>query len=441
MVSERPPVPEKLLWVLFGLTIVAVAVEPWLFNTSLVIKPDSNFRYGIHSDEDIGGSSKITWVNEEKKEWKCTIGESIDYPYCDYRIYLGDGFEKGVNLSRFDTVNLWISYRGAAETIRLFIRNSNPAYTRLDNEGTTKFHQLEVKPELFAVPVELKLSSFNVAEWWLRDHNISLQHAQQDLTNVVSLDISTGTSVRPGDHYFKFHHTILTGRFMSTEQWYLLIIAIWLTLLFVFLVYLFASRRISARGRNQQEAELMEIHTLLDNRASELGKTMIRGEPVIGEMHRQEVEQALRNALVAYKEDGAPLSIVLVDVDNFIAIIDQLGRDAADKILIGVSVLVKSNIRENEQFARWGADEFVLVCSGVDNETGRKIAEKIRRLVEGCDFGIGRRITASFGVASLKEDEGLAELFKRADVALYAAKAVGRNRVCISGENGPSSIE
>lgn len=185
----------------------------------------------------------------------------------------------------------------------------------------------------------------------------------------------------------------------------------------------------------------MEIHTLLDNRASELGKTMIRGEPVIGEMHRQEVEQALRNALVAYKEDGAPLSIVLVDVDNFIAIIDQLGRDAADKILIGVSVLVKSNIRENEQFARWGADEFVLVCSGVDNETGRKIAEKIRRLVEGCDFGIGRRITASFGVASLKEDEGLAELFKRADVALYAAKAVGRNRVCISGENGPSSIE
>lgn len=440
MLSEKPPVLEKLLWILFGLTLVSVVVEPWLFNTSLVIKPDSDLRYGIHSDLDVGGSSKIVWLNEEKKEWKCVIREGVDYPYCGYRIYLDDGLKNGLDLSRFDSFNIWISYRGSAETIRLFIRNSNPAYTSPGNEGTTKFHQLEVKPEIFAVPVELKLSSFNVAEWWLRNHHIPLQHAQQDLTNVVSLDISTGTGVRPGDHYFKFHHIILTGRLVSTEQWYLLIIVVWLCMLFIFLVYLMVVRKMSARDRVQQEAELLEINTLLNNRANQL-ETLAQGEPVTGKMHRVEVEQALRNAVIAHKEKNAPLSIVLMDIDHFMTLSDQLGRDAADKVLVGVSVLVKSNIRENEQFARWGADEFVLVCSGVDNATARKIAEKIRRLVESCDFGIGRHITASFGVASMLEEEGLAELFKRADVALYAAKAVGRNRVCISGETGPSGIE
>src|SRR5690606_10907713 len=106
------------------------------------IKPDSNFRTGIFSDRDIGGTSTIEWVSEARKEWRCAITGSINYPYCNYQIYLGDGVENGVDLTRFDTINVWVSYRGSAETIRLFIRNSNPAYTRLGEEETTKFHQL-----------------------------------------------------------------------------------------------------------------------------------------------------------------------------------------------------------------------------------------------------------------------------------------------------------
>ena len=226
---------------------------------------------------------------------------------------------------------------------------------------------------------------------------------------------------------------------MTTEQWYLLVILFWLLVLFIFLLYQMITRRLSMRDRVQQEAELKEINTLLDNRVSEID-TMIQTNPSTGKMHRQEVEQALRGALIASTQKGIPLSVVLMDVDHFLTIGEQVGGEAADKALIGISVLVKSNIREGEQFVRWGADEFVLVCSGANNETARVIAEKIRRLVDGHDFGIGRRVTASFGVASLMEGEALAELFKRADVALYAAKAVGRNRVCISDEGGPSSI-
>lgn len=440
MVSEKPPVYEKALWVLFSLTLISLVLEPRLFNTSLVIKPDSNYRYGIFSDRDVGGASTVTWVNEEKKEWKCTIAKGINYPYCNYQIYLTDGLESGVDLTRFDTINIWISYRGKAETIRVFIRNSDPAYTRVDDAETTKFHQLEVAPDLFAVPIELKLSSFNVADWWIRNHDIPLEHAQREMDNVISIDISSGTGIGPGDHYFKFHHVILTGRIMTTQQWYLLVIIFWLFIVFVFLLYQIVSRRVSRRDRVQQEEELREINTLLDNRASEIDG-MIQANPSTGKMHREEVEQALRGALIASKQKGAPLSVVLMDVDHFLRVNEQMGREAADKALIGISVLVKSNIREGEQFVRWGADEFVLVCSGANNETARVIAEKVRRLVDGHDFGIGRRITASFGVATLMEDETLAELFKRADVALYAAKAVGRNRVCISGENGPSSIE
>ena len=440
MVSEKPPVYEKALWALFSLTLISLALEPWLFNTSLIIKPDSDYSYGIFSDQDVGGASTVSWVNEEKKEWKCTIAEGIAYPYCNYQLYLTDSLENGVDLTRFDTISIWISYRGQAETIRVFIRNSNPAYTRANDHETTKFHQLEVAPEIFAVPVELKLSSFNVADWWIRNHNIPLELAQRELDNVISIDISSGTNIGPGAHYFKFHHVILTGRMLTTEQWYLLLIIFWLFVIFVFLVYQMVTRRVSIRERVQREAEFKEINTLLDNRVSEID-AMVQANPATATMHRQEVELALCEALSAREQKGVPLSIVLMDVDHFLSIDEQTGSEAANRALIGISVLVKSNIREGEQFLRWGADEFVLVCSGASNETARIIAEKIRRLVDGHDFGIGQRITASFGVAGLMDGETLAELFKRADVALYAAKAVGRNRVCISGENGPSSIE
>ena len=103
--------------------------------------------------------------------------------------------------------------------------------------------------------------------------------------------------------------------------------------------------------------------------------------------------------------------------------------------------MINSNIRSKEYFNKWGSDEFVIICHGANDETARLIAEKLRRLIEVCEFGIGRHISASFGIASLLPGESLPDLFKRADVALYAAKAVGRNRVCLSGENGPSRIE
>ncbi|MGV8837880.1 GGDEF domain-containing protein, partial [Cellvibrio sp.] len=85
--------------------------------------------------------------------------------------------------------------------------------------------------------------------------------------------------------------------------------------------------------------------------------------------------------------------------------------------------------RIQDLFARWGGEEFVLVCRDTDIESACAIADKLRELIANQTLHKDIHITASFGVATLKTNENLEQLFKAADTALYRAKAAGRNRV------------
>lgn len=79
--------------------------------------------------------------------------------------------------------------------------------------------------------------------------------------------------------------------------------------------------------------------------------------------------------------------------------------------------------------ARWGGEEFVLVCRDTDIDNAFALAEKLRGLIAAQEFHKNIQITASFGVAMLNTNENLEQLFKAADTALYEAKASGRDRV------------
>ncbi len=143
-------------------------------------------------------------------------------------------------------------------------------------------------------------------------------------------------------------------------------------------------------------------------------------------MFDKELEIAVKKAL----KEGAELSMILLDIDHFKHVNDKYGHMTGDEILIGVSDLVKSNIRTHDLFARWGGEEFVLLLPDTGLKGARKLAVNLRKRIASHIFPHDISLTCSFGVATVGGREDMC-LFKKADEALYEAKLQGRNRVIV----------
>ena len=138
--------------------------------------------------------------------------------------------------------------------------------------------------------------------------------------------------------------------------------------------------------------------------------------------------QALRDA----ERNNTLLSVILMDIDHFKTVNDTRGHLGGDAVLKDVAKVMSGAVRSNDVVARWGGEELLALAKGCDVHMAMQLAEKMRELIATHSFvwsGETFNVTASFGVAQLAANENVADLFARADRALYAAKAGGRNRV------------
>lgn len=124
-----------------------------------------------------------------------------------------------------------------------------------------------------------------------------------------------------------------------------------------------------------------------------------------------------------------PLSLILIDIDHFKSVNDTYGHDVGDNVLVRLAATVQKNTRKIDVFARWGGEEFLVLCPGTDMDNVREFAEKLRAAVENDLFPVVGKITISMGVSLFNPEDSFSELFKRADQGLYYAKDHGRNQV------------
>jgi diguanylate cyclase (GGDEF)-like protein len=131
-----------------------------------------------------------------------------------------------------------------------------------------------------------------------------------------------------------------------------------------------------------------------------------------------------------------PLSIAMLDVDHFKAVNDRYGHDVGDEVLAEVAVRLRAAIRGDDLLVRFGGEEFLVVLPRAEAQRAWEVAERMRTRLASSRFEVGPTtldIAASVGVAQLRVDGGRPEtsqeLIRRADAALYSAKARGRNRV------------
>ena len=158
---------------------------------------------------------------------------------------------------------------------------------------------------------------------------------------------------------------------------------------------------------------------------------MAATDDLTGLIARRVLESHLRGLVAAANRHGRPLSIVMVDLDNFKEINDVHGHAVGDFVLRTVVSRMQSRLRQEDLLGRWGGDELILVLPDVDLGGALTAAEGLRETIAETAVSVDElptRVTISAGAAEWEGDSPQ-QLVVRADVALYAAKAAGRNRV------------
>ena len=124
-----------------------------------------------------------------------------------------------------------------------------------------------------------------------------------------------------------------------------------------------------------------------------------------------------------------PFCLLLFDIDNFKRVNDSFGHTVGDQVLLGTTSLVTAHIRDDDVFARWGGEEFVILFGNTTLEQAAEMAERLRKAVENNSFEEAGSITISVGVIQYRRGETVSDFVKRVDEKMYQAKQVGKNLV------------
>lgn len=169
-------------------------------------------------------------------------------------------------------------------------------------------------------------------------------------------------------------------------------------------------------------------------RRSDIYQVMSTTDALTGVLNRHGLMQSTES-LWGWRAPDHQVCVMVFDIDHFKHVNDIRGHDVGDRILRHVAQLVRTNIRDHDTFARWGGEEFVLVCEHINEQSALALAEKLRLAVADYIFEqecSPLHLTVSIGVASHTPGESFEVLFKRADDALYRAKNAGRNLVVLA---------
>lgn len=193
---------------------------------------------------------------------------------------------------------------------------------------------------------------------------------------------------------------------------------------------LITSLRNKVKSRNDELAmrngELVEALQRIEELA-------MRDE-LTGVFNRRYLMEAIRHECLRCERSGDSFTLCILDVDHFKRVNDMHGHLVGDQVLQHIARSAAAALRQTDVFGRYGGEEFAMLLTATASEGASVTAERVRRRIEQADLSAisaGLQVTVSIGIADFQKGEEAAQTFKRADQALYLAKASGRN-CCIT---------
>ena len=157
-------------------------------------------------------------------------------------------------------------------------------------------------------------------------------------------------------------------------------------------------------------------------------------DDLTGVANRRQMEQLVGAEIARDVRYDRPFSVVLVDIDNFKQINDTYGHDRGDVILKELTIKMRGSVRASDRVGRWGGEEFLILAPETRLQDAVALAEHVRERVAAEPLAGEHEVTVSLGAAAVQPNDTVASLVKRADDALYRAKAQGKNCVVSEAE-------
>jgi len=181
----------------------------------------------------------------------------------------------------------------------------------------------------------------------------------------------------------------------------------------------------------EYQSELSEINNMLENKNREY-EVMASTDSLTGLYNRHKFSELYLSSYKSMTQRDAKMSLIIVDIDFFKKVNDTYGHNVGDKVLIQVAHSLIRTLRHIDIVCRWGGEEFVVLLPTASLENAKVLAEKLRENMHHLDIDKIDAISASFGVAEVKEGDEMQDVIERADKALYLAKDSGRD--CVKTE-------
>jgi diguanylate cyclase (GGDEF)-like protein len=255
--------------------------------------------------------------------------------------------------------------------------------------------------------------------------------------------IAEYTNLGPGDYVFHVSASYPYGDWNGSEARLAFSIAplpwqriwFWVTTLLILLAVVVL---VTQWRMHQLATRAADLRAQIDEKTRELKQQadnferQARIDQLTGLANRRAFDEWLAGEFRRSRDENRPLSLVIMDLDHFKAINDRYSHLVGDEVLRVVADVLRRHVRSGDQAARWGGEEFTLTFHDIDAERAEQISERIRESIESTEFGTlapDLSITASFGVSDSRQASNYEDLLRRADQALFRAKAAGRNRV------------
>jgi len=414
---------EFVVLALLSITFGLLAWQKWGMERVVVLDPKSGLVRGTLVDDRSEGGLSVCRVESGTSGWRVhyDVRPGPNWSFCGLNLAFVRGDSAiGWDLAGFDTlvVNM-LDMEGPNVRFQTQIKSVDSRMEREAGIKSMKFHDMIFAPAGSGISrTSMPLENFVIPPWWAGRHNVPARNLDPTRKDVREIEFMTSADrVVLGTGSFCIRSLELHGKWIRQDTLMKFLLAVWMLFMAGGVLWRFAKDVRAIRDLQNQTDHLKDLSerdplTLLHNR------------------------RGLENRLASMIQRGTDpnttrLGLLMVDVDHFKSANDTLGHDTGDRILRLLAGILQEEMRPTNIAARWGGEEFILLLPGIPPERLLPAAERVRERIQSDLLMDGRRFTVSIG-AALGNLSDFDTLVKRADEALYRAKANGRNRVEIA---------